>query len=77
MSKYDEFAAAQETIDAQSALIRELVGALRAARAMNEYALDKFNWGASALDAKAITLLNESPRHVLSALALLPEEYRG
>lgn len=40
---------------------------LRAQRLMKE-ALPKFNWGASALDANAIALLNEVPGEVDAAL---------
>ena len=39
----------------------------RAARLFEE-ALPKFNWGASALDANAIQLLNEVPGEVRAAL---------
>lgn len=39
----------------------------RAHRLFNE-ALPKFNWGASALDANAITLLNEVPGEVRHAI---------
>ena len=52
----------------------QLVHALeRAERLFNE-ALPKFNWGASALDANAIALLNEVPREVRAALVLIKGE---
>lgn len=37
---------------------------------MCDYALNRFNWGASALDAKAIGQLNEIPGELRRALAL-------
>ena len=40
----------------------------RSLRLFNE-ALPKFNWGASALDANAIKLLNEVPSEVSAAIA--------
>lgn len=46
----------------------DLVAALVAADALIKYALPRFNWGASALDAKAIALLNEVPGIVSTAL---------
>ncbi len=41
---------------------------IMAAKMENE-ALPKFNWGASALDANAIRLLNEVPAKVRTAIA--------
>lgn len=41
---------------------------LHEVRMMNEYAIPKFNWGTSCLDAKAITLLNETPALVVLTL---------
>lgn len=38
----------------------ELVAFVRLVRRLHDEALPKFNWGASALDANAIHLLNES-----------------
>jgi hypothetical protein len=46
-----------------------LLEALKLAQEMNSYALGKFNWGASALDAKAIDLLNRAPIAVSTAIA--------
>ncbi len=43
--------------------------ALLAAQELFDKALPKFNWGASALDATAIKLLNEVPGQVRAALA--------
>jgi len=51
----------------------EVVEALRLAQRLIEEALPKFNWGASALDANAIGLLNETPAAVRQALASLTE----
>jgi len=47
----------------------EMVEALEAAERLIREALPKFNWGASALDANAIRLLNEVPATVRAALA--------
>ncbi len=47
----------------------QLAGALRRAQKLHTEALPKFNWGASALDAHAIQLLNEVPGDVAAALA--------
>lgn len=41
--------------------------AVRAKQLFDE-ALPKFNWGASCLDANAITLLNEVPGEIAAAL---------
>lgn len=54
-------------LDAQPQLVSALE---RAERLFNE-ALPKFNWGASALDANAIALLNEVPGEVRRALRLV------
>jgi len=43
--------------------------ALVKARQLCELALPKFNYGASALDAQAIRLLNETPALIVRALA--------
>lgn len=43
--------------------------ALRAANELCEKALPKFNWGASALDAEAIQLLNEVPSKIKEVLS--------
>lgn len=47
----------------------ELVAALARAEALFTEALPKFNWGQSALDGNAISLLNEVPGEVRQALA--------
>ena len=47
-----------------------LVKALTRADQLNSYALGKFDWGRSPLDAKAIALLNEVPGEVRVALKL-------
>lgn len=46
-----------------------MLEALRAAKNLFDEALPKFNWGASALDANAIRLLNEAPMAVNAAIA--------
>lgn len=50
-----------------------MVTALVLAQRLNTEALPKFNWGASALDANAIDLLNRTPRAVDKALDSLKE----
>lgn len=45
------------------------IKALRRAKELFDYALPKFDWGKSFLDAKAIGLLNEVPREVDAAIA--------
>jgi hypothetical protein len=55
--------------DAAKARITELEGALRLQKEMQDYALPKFDWGKSFLDAKAIDLLNRSAIAVDAALA--------
>lgn len=47
----------------------EMLTALRAAQKLFDEALPKFNWGASFLDANAITLLNTVPNQVRAAIA--------
>lgn len=47
----------------------EMLVALNAAKRLFDEALPKFNWGASALDANAIRLLNDAPRVVQEAIA--------
>lgn len=49
--------------------VKELTEALQLADKMVNEALPKFNWGASFLDANAITLLNEAPISIKKALA--------
>ena len=46
----------------------EMLTALRAVERLFKEAHPKFNWGASCLDANAITLLNEVPLRVRSAI---------
>lgn len=46
----------------------DVVDALRRAETLIKEALPKFNWGASALDAHAIKLLNDVPGEVRAAL---------
>lgn len=48
--------------------MKALRAALQMADELCKYALPKFNWGASALDARAIQLLNETPRAISQAL---------
>lgn len=48
--------------------IKALRAALQMADELCKCALPKFNWGASALDARAIQLLNETPRAISQAL---------
>ena len=47
----------------------EMLSALRAAAELIDYALPKFDWGKSALDGRAIQLLNEVPMTVRAAIA--------
>lgn len=51
--------------------LRVLIGALQRADKLCTEALPRFNWGASALDANAITLLNEVPGEIQAALKLV------
>ncbi len=46
-----------------------LLAATEAGLRLCDEALPKFNWGASALDANAIKLLNEVPRQLRAAIA--------
>ena len=46
----------------------DLLEALLDCVVLFQNALPKFNWGASALDAEAIRLLNEVPNKALAAL---------
>lgn len=68
---------AGEYRDANAALIvravnahQTLVEACKAADKMIREALPKFDWSASALDANAIRMLNETPGIIAAALAL-------
>ncbi len=47
----------------------DLLAALRLTKRMIDEALPKFNWGASALDANALMLLNETPSAVNAAIS--------
>lgn len=60
-------------IDDLTAQRDRLAECLRDCQRLFTEALPKFNWGASALDANAITLLNEVPGKVAKALASLKE----
>ena len=46
----------------------EMLNALKAAERLFKEAHPKFNWGASFLDANAITLLNNVPIQVRNAI---------
>lgn len=46
----------------------QMLAALQAAKKLFDEALPKFNWGASALDANAVTLLNTVPSRVAAAI---------
>lgn len=62
----------KEEAEANARLIAaapDLLAALERTNRLFEKALPKFNWGASALDANAIKLLNEVPREVRAAIA--------
>lgn len=48
----------------------EMLGALLAAKRLFDQALPRFNWGASALDANAIGLLNSVPRIVQGTIEI-------
>lgn len=58
----------------RSAKDREVKLALIKADRLCKEALPKFNWGASALDANAIEILNETPALIADALASLNQE---
>lgn len=49
--------------------IKQLIAAAQLTQRMCREALPKFNWGASALDANAIDLLNRAPGALDAALA--------
>lgn len=53
----------------QAAASPEMLAALLAVQCLVSEALPKFDWGASALDANAIRLLNEVPAQVNAAIA--------
>jgi len=66
------FGTTQGTCIANARLISaapDMYAALNYVTAMMDYALDKFDWGASALDAKAIQMLNDAPIIVYNAPA--------
>lgn len=46
---------------------------LEAAEKLIKEALPKFNWGASALDGNAISILNDTPGKIKKALEALGE----
>lgn len=54
-------------------LLGQTVTTLQLSKAMCEKALPKFNWGASALDAEAIDILNRAPTAITEALQRLEE----
>ena len=47
---------------------QELLAALKLAEKLCKEALPKFNWGASALDANAISILNNVPAAISAAI---------
>ena len=47
---------------------QEMLAALLSAQKLFDEALPKFNWGASCLDARAISLLNTVPNQVRKAI---------
>lgn len=51
------------------------IEALRLCQRLFDEALPKFNWGASALDANAIDLLNRVPAEVARVLASYESDY--
>jgi len=53
----------------------KLLAAVEAALQLCDEALPKFNWGASALDANAIKLLNEVPDQLRAAIAAVKETH--
>lgn len=66
------------TIAITDGQIREAIKTLQAVESMNAHALRKFNWGASALDALAITQLNTIPTRVtalLNELGRFPSDF--
>jgi hypothetical protein len=63
--------------DRLTAVNEELLEALRLTKRLIDEALPKFNWGASALDAHAISLLNQAPRAVNAAIAKAEAGDRG
>ncbi len=58
----------EDNFNATQRKLRILVSALERADRLCREALPRFNWGASALDANAITLLNEVPNEIRAAL---------
>ena len=67
------------TPDQKDALLAQIAGELRDARValllvqrLCDEALPKFDWGASALDANAIDLLNRVPNAIAQALGVAP-----
>ena len=63
--------ATEESFNKTQRTLRILISALQRADQLCHEALPKFNWGASALDANAIALLNEVPNEIRAALKLV------
>lgn len=61
-----------KAVDAEAEIVR-LHAALTLAKRMCDEALPKFDWGASALDANAIDLLNRTPAAIKQALTRLAQ----
>jgi hypothetical protein len=61
------------TID-QKTHAPKMLQALKQCKRLIDEALPKFNWGASALDANAIQLLNETPGIVNTIIAKVESE---
>lgn len=67
-------ATAQSEFMAAQSRIQALTEGLESCDRLFNEALPKFNWGASALDANAISLLNEVPLKVRALLRPTPSE---
>lgn len=61
--------AAAEATARRLAASADMLEALMLMKRVIDEALPKFNWGASALDAHAITLLNQAPMVIDAAIA--------
>ena len=66
---YATWAALSANSDRARAAVSELVEAAKLMQRLNDEVLPKFNWGASALDANAIGLLNTAPTALRAALS--------